>query len=93
MSLWKTPNQHADDTRTAGNISFSFTGVIMARTQAYELRIVGGNPALKRLPKAALKPFQPTLRVVQPSDADKQPWRRALVILESMRAARLSNGV
>lgn len=53
-------------------------------------RIVGGNPTLKRLPRSALKPFQPKLRVVQPGDFEKQPWRRALVILEKLRAVRTS---
>jgi hypothetical protein len=89
LNLWETQILHADDTLSAGNISLSCTGVIMAGTEIQRLRIVGGNPGLKRLPNAARKPFQSTLRVVQPSDADNQPWRRALVILESMRVARL----
>lgn len=45
-------------------------------TGAGRLRIVGGNPTLKRLPKSVLRPFQPTLRVVQPGDFEKQPLRR-----------------
>jgi hypothetical protein len=57
-------------------------------TGASKLRIVGGNPALKRLPKSALASCRPSLRVVQPGDFEKQPWRRALVILEKLQARR-----
>jgi hypothetical protein len=55
-----------------------------------KLRIVGGNPTLKRLPKSALRAFQPALRLVEPADIDKQPRRRALAVLEKIEGAKSS---